>query len=176
MTENRKLKARVRDRMARTGESYTTAHRHVVSGRSTTGVPGVVACYDVFTDHIHRPSALASRMLTHAGCDVSETTACGLGGGIGFMYAVFEYKQLDHPLLTIVAQHHPAPWLETAAGHLGVTTLTQHSSATRAAVGKLEKALADGKPAQVLVAIGELPWHPRGQPPGGGRPRAPRRG
>lgn len=164
MTENRKLKARVRDRMARTGESYTTAHRHVVSDRSTAGIPGVVAGYEGFDDHTHRPSALASRMLTQAGCDVSETTACGLGGGIGFLYAVFEYKQLDHPLLTIVAQHHPAPWLETAAGHLGVTTLTQHSSASRAAVGKLEKVLADGKPAQVLVAKGELPWHPAGSP------------
>jgi hypothetical protein len=124
----------------------------------------VVAGYDGFTDHTHRPSALASRMLTQAGCDVTETMACGLGGGIGFMYAVFEYRQLDHPLLTIVAQHHPAPWLETAAGHLGVTTMTQHSSATRAAVGKLEKALADGKPAQILVAKGELPWHPAGNP------------
>lgn len=163
MTENRKLKARVRDRMARTGESYTTAHRQVVSGRSPE-VPGVVAGYDGFTDPTHRPSALASRMLTQAGCDVGETMACGLGGGIGFMYAVFEYKQLDHPILTIVAQHHPAPWLETAAGRLGVSTLTQHSSATRAALGKLEKALADGQPAQLLVAKGELPWHPAGSP------------
>ena len=77
------------------------------------------------------------------------------------MYAIFEYKQVDHPLLTIVAQHHPQPWFETVVAHLDVAAVTQHSSAGHAAVTKLEKTLADGVPAQLLVARGELPWHAR---------------
>jgi len=123
-------------------------------------VPG----YPRATDQVHRPSALTGRLLTQAGCEVSETTACGLGGGVGFLYAVFEYKQVDHPLLTVVAQHHPQPWFETAAAHLGVQTLTQRSSSSRAALAKLESALAEGHPAEVLVARGALPWHPDGDP------------
>jgi hypothetical protein len=120
--------------------------------------------YEGFAGYTHRPSALTARLLTHGGCEVSEALACGLGGGIGFMYAVFEYKQVHHPLLTIVAQHHPAPWLETVAGHLGIRLATQHSSSTTAALGKLDKALATGTPAQLLVAKGQLPWHPDGAP------------
>lgn len=165
MTENKQLKARVRARMARTGESYVTAHRHVVAGRDTDrDVPGVVPGYAGFTDVTHRPSALASRLLGQAGCAVDETLACGLGGGIGFLYAVFEYKQVDHPLLTIVAQHHPQPWLEAVAEHLEVPLTTQHSSSGTAALRKLEEALAAGSPAQLLVSRGELPWHADGLP------------
>ncbi|HSE07943.1 MAG TPA: BtrH N-terminal domain-containing protein [Nocardioidaceae bacterium] len=165
MTENKLLKARVRARMARTGESYSTAHRHVVAARENSrAVPGVVTGYDGFDAYTHRHSALSARLLTQAGCEIDEPLACGLGGGIGFMYAVFEYKQVDHPLLTIVAQHHPQPWLPTVAEHLGIGLSTQHSSSARAALGKLEKQLTEGRPALLLVARGELPWHHDGLP------------
>lgn len=33
MTENRKLKQEIRERMARTGENYTAARRHVLESR-----------------------------------------------------------------------------------------------------------------------------------------------
>lgn len=39
MTDHRTLKRLVRERMARTGERYTTAHRHVVA-QVATHVPG----------------------------------------------------------------------------------------------------------------------------------------
>lgn len=98
MTEQRALKQLVRKRMTRTGESYTTAHRHVVGPQL----------------HRHRESALVRRMLSAAGIDVSEAMVCGLGGGIGFMDAVFEYRAVEHPLLTIVTQHHPGPWVDAS--------------------------------------------------------------
>ena len=157
MTENKQLKARVRARMTRTGESYTTAHRHVVAGATP---PGLLPGYPTHGTPAHRLSALASRMLRQAGAEIDETTACGLGGGIGFMYAVFEYRQLDHPLLTIVMQHHPQPWSEAVAQHLGLPLRTQHSSSPRAARAKLDAELAAGRAAEVLVARGGLPWHP----------------
>jgi len=156
MTENKQLKARVRSRMARTGESYTTAHRHVVAGATP---PGLLPGYPTGSTPTHRPSALASRMLRQAGAEIDETTACGLGGGIGFMYAVFEYRQLDHPLLTIVMQHHPQAWSEAVAQHLGLPLRTQHSSSPRAARARLDAELAAGRAAELLVARGGLPWH-----------------
>ena len=143
MTEQRALKQLVRERMARTGESYTTAHRHVVG-------PKV---------HRHRESALVRRMLSAAGIELSEPMVCGLGGGIGFMYAVFEYQAVEHPLLTIVTQHHPMPWLDAVAAHLGATPATVRSSAPEPAFVKVHQALDAGRPVLIHVARGLLPWH-----------------
>lgn len=143
MTEQRALKQLVRARMERTGESYTTAHRHVVGPKA----------------HRHRESALVRRMLSAAGVDLSEPMVCGLGGGIGFMYAVFEYEAVDHPLLTIVTQHHPAPWLDTASAHLGLTPTSVTSSALSSAFAKVHAALDAGRPVLIQVGRGFLPWH-----------------
>jgi hypothetical protein len=85
--------------------------------------------------------------------------ACGLGGGIGFMYAVFEYKTVDHPLLTIVTQHHPTPWLDAVATHLGVTPERVTSSSAASAFVKVRHALDVGRPVLIQVARGLLPWH-----------------
>jgi len=143
MTERRALKRLVRERMARTGEAYTTAHRHVVG-------PKV---------HRHRESALVLRMLSAAGINLSEPMVCGLGGGIGFMYAVFEYKAVDHPLLTIVTQHHPTPWVDAVATHLGVAPTRVTSSSQGPAFTKVRAALEAGRPVLIQVARGLLPWH-----------------
>lgn len=143
MTEHRALKQLVRARMVRTGESYTTAHRHVVGQKI----------------HRHRESALVRRMLSAAGIDLSESMVCGIGGGIGFMYAVFEYQAVDHPLLTIVTQHHPTPWLEAVSTHLGVTPTSVTSSSPARALVKARGALDAGLPVLIHVARGLLPWH-----------------
>ena len=141
MTEQRALKQLVRERMARTGESYTTAHRHVAGAKV----------------HRHRESALVRRMLSASGIDLSEPMVCGLGGGIGFLYAVFDYQAVDLPLLTIVTQHHPMPWWEAVAGHLGVAPTSVRSSAPAPAIVKVRRALDEGRPALILVARGLLP-------------------
>lgn len=145
MTSHRTLKKRVRDRMARTGESYTTAHRHVTAGRAaTTG---------------HRESALVRRMLASIDIELDEALVCGLGGGIGFMYAVFEYAAVPHPLLTIVTQHHPTPWVDAVADHLGLRLATVGSSTTSTALTKLEQAIDEDRVASIVVGRGGLPWH-----------------
>lgn len=105
-----------------------------------------------------------SRIVGRAGLPISEPMTCGLGGGIGFLYAVFEYAAVPHPLLTIVTQHHPAPWLETAAQHRGLTTVSVTSSPVVAAITKLGKAVDGGRPAWVVVGRGHLPWHSDGRP------------
>lgn len=128
MTEHRALERLVRDRMARTGESYTTAHRHVVGRRAPAPdatAPGLLPGYRLAGSGEHAPSTLVARLLGRAGVPLSEPMACGLGGGVGFLYAVFEYAQVPHPLLTIVAQHHPQPWLDAAAGRAALVTVAR---------------------------------------------------
>lgn len=121
--------------------------------------PGLIAAYPDAGPAVHRESALAQRLLASAGVEVSEAMACGLGGGIGFMYAVFEYEALPHPLLTFVTQHHPRPWVEEVAENLGLDVNGRTSSAARAALAKLDAALAAGTPALLTVGRAGLPWH-----------------
>ena len=177
MTEHKARKSLVRQRMAQTGESYSTALRHVTTQRHDTDqphntdqrhgtdqraaapIPGLVAGYPAFGAQYHRPSALSRHLLAQAGLDISEPIACGLGGGIGFLYAIFEYVGLPAPLLTIVAQHHPQPWFEAVTTHLGAATTTLTSSSPRTALAKLDAALDAGRPALIVTGRGLLPWY-----------------
>lgn len=159
MTKQRALKRLVRERMARTGETYTTAHRIVTSSRAGDDAPASTSTYPEGTYAGHRESALVKRLLAAAGVDLSEAMVCGLGGGIGFMYAVFEYEAVPHPLLTFVAQHHPRPWVEEVADNLGLELSSVTSSSPAAGFRKLDAALDAGRPALVTVGRAELPWH-----------------
>jgi hypothetical protein len=159
MTEHKALKKLVRERMSRTGESYTTAHRHLTSKVADRSQAGLTPGYPAFGAHAHVPSGLTQHLLGQAGIEVSEAIACGLGGGIGFLYAIFEYKQVPHPMLTVVTQHHPQPWLEAAAEHLGLSLVGATSSKPAAALDKLDALLDGGRAAQVTVGRGLLPWH-----------------
>ena len=63
MTDHRSRKSLVRARMARTGESYTTAHRHVVGTRAAVQVAGLAPGYPAFGAHAHRVSSLTRHLL-----------------------------------------------------------------------------------------------------------------
>lgn len=157
MTKQRSLKRLVRERMQRTGESYTTAHRFITSRRPADRPAGLLHSYPSGGYAVHRESALVQRLLASAGLDLSEAMVCGLGGGIGFMYAVFEYKAVPHPLLTFVAQHHPRPWIEEVAENLGLNLSSATSSSARVALEKLRAALDAGDAVQITVGKGGLP-------------------
>ncbi|MFD7437278.1 BtrH N-terminal domain-containing protein [Streptomyces sp. NPDC059861] len=162
MTEQRGFKKLVRERMARTGESYTTARRHALAkaARAQVSVRGDGLVYAEFgTDQHHEAS-----LIRHAlGSVHDEALVAGLAGGVGFMYFVFEYQNLP-PLLTIVAQHHPEPWVQTALDRLRVPYDVQHSGKPQWA--KLRKALDAGRPVFCAVDKSRLPWH--GMEPGFG--------
>jgi hypothetical protein len=154
MTDQKHKKLRVRERMARTGETYSTAHRHVTAGR-----PGTPA------DGRHHESTLLARLLgraryvaPHTGRPYTEAMACGLGGGIGFMYAVFEYTGLP-PIMTIVMQHHPDPWTPGALSRLGIGHAEEHGGA-KPALAALNRYLDAGRPVHCLIAS-SFPTEPR---------------
>ena len=166
MTEHKALKRLVRERMARHGESYTTARRHVLARAGRGPLPaGVLPGYDTFGVEWHRESALVAHVLRHAGARHSEPVVAGLAGGIGFMYMVFDYQDLP-PLMTIVAQHHPEPWAPAALGRLRVSFTEEHSAKPAAALTKLYATLDGGRPALCTVDRSRLPWH--GMDPGYG--------
>jgi hypothetical protein len=111
------------------------------------------------TDQHHEAS-----LIRHAlGGKRDEALVAGLAGGIGFMYFVFEYKDIP-PLLTIVAQHHPAPWVQTALDRLHIPYEVQHSGKPQWA--KLRQTLDAGRPVFCTVDKSRLPWH--GMDPGYG--------
>ena len=87
----------------------------------------IIASYPAPAPAEHRPSAMVRSLLAQAGIDLPEPLVCGLGGGIGFLYAVFEYREVATPLLTIVAQHDPQAWLDTVSGHLGLHLTACHT-------------------------------------------------
>lgn len=124
MTEQKSFKRLVRARMERTGESYSTARRHVLKDARPVG-------------QMH-DSWLLREMLDD---EWSEAVLAGLAGGIGFMYFVFEYKG-HAPTMTIVARHHPAPFIPTALVHAGV----EHEITSTTSARKAEQRLraADG--------------------------------
>jgi len=160
MTERKSFKKIVRTRMSRTGETYSTASRHVSARRDTVGAPpALVAGYPEPVRCDHHDAALVARLLGQVGLDVDETLASGLGGGIGFMYAIFDYKAVSHPLLTIVAQHHPQPWAPAVLDRLAITYTEQNSSSTNAAMGKLRAVLDAGRAALCTVDRSLFPWH-----------------
>jgi hypothetical protein len=168
MTEKRHLKQLVRERMARTGESYSTARRHLLAGArgmSTTSLPvGLVRGYDAFGAGQHRESTLLAHLLRqagyvapHTGEPYTEEMLCGLAGGIGFMYAVFEYADLP-PMVTIVAQHHPDPWLTAGLDRLGIGYTEEHSGKPDRALLALRNALQNDRPIYCSVDRTRLPW------------------
>jgi hypothetical protein len=139
MTEQKSFKRLVRARMERTGESYTTARRHVLKDARPTG-------------QMH-DSWLLREMLDD---EWSEAMLAGLAGGIGFMYFVFEYKG-HPPTMTIIARHHPAPpFIQAALTHAGIA----HDVTTTTSARKAEKQLREsGGP--VICMLGQYK-HPVG--------------
>nr|MDT0664950.1 BtrH N-terminal domain-containing protein [Micromonospora sp. DSM 115978] len=86
----------------------------------------------------------------------SEAMVAGLAGGIGFMYFVFHYADTP-PMLTIVAQHHPEPWVPAALSRLGVPVDVSRSA--RPPWPRLRAALEAGRPVFCTVDKSRLPWH-----------------
>jgi uncharacterized protein DUF4872/butirosin biosynthesis protein H-like len=167
VTEHRKLKALIRDRMARTGESYSTARRVVLARAAGDPLPaGLAPGYRTFGAERHRLSALLAHVLAargvvapHTGEPFTEAMLAGLGGGVGFMYFVFEYERMP-PVLSIVAQHHPQPWVPAALDRLGIPYTEKRGGKPDLA------ALRAGLPAFLTVDQSRLPWH--GMEPGFG--------
>ncbi len=95
MTSRKQLKARIRARMARTGESYSTAHRHVAGPSNGSPAP-VEHCGYRLRGGVHPVSSSLANVLAHHGVragggELSEALVFGIAGGPGAGYILWEF-------------------------------------------------------------------------------------
>jgi hypothetical protein len=150
MTSQKHLKAAVRARMARTGERYTTARRHLAGASIAPSRPGAVPGYRTFGGGRHHDSALLTHVLeangvaaAHDGRALTEPMVTGLAGGIGFMYFSFSYA--GHlPTMTIVPRIHPRPYVLGALERAGIPVRVTETTSVAKAERELSAAVDDG--------------------------------
>lgn len=167
MTQHKHLKAAVRARMARTGERYTTARRHLGVDRADVATPGLLPGYRTFGGGRHHDSALLTNLLAATGVTAApdgrpldEEMVAGLAGGIGFMYFTFSYA--GHvPTMTIVPRAHPRPFLLGALERAGIPHRVSETTSAAKAARALDAALEAGRPALCTVdraGLGHQVW------------------
>ncbi|GAA2556242.1 BtrH N-terminal domain-containing protein [Pseudonocardia hydrocarbonoxydans] len=153
MTSQKQLKARIRARMARTGESYTTARRHVAG---TAPAPVSAAGYRLSGGRDPVAAALAHVLAHHgvrcAGTEVSEALMSGIAGGPGAGYILWEFAHDDSRpvVLAFSADWQYADRAPLAAlDRLGVAATVQRTGGAVGAARALAAAVDAGRPALV---------------------------
>ena len=151
MTAHKHLKDAVRARMARTGERYTTAHRHLTGAAAGPAPRDVVPGYTTFGGGRHHDSALLTNVLAaagvvaaHDGAPLDEPTVAGLAGGVGFMYFSFSYAG-ELPTMTIVPRIHPRPFLAGALERAGIAHRVAETTSAAKAARELDAAIDAGR-------------------------------
>ncbi|GAA4536368.1 BtrH N-terminal domain-containing protein [Nonomuraea ferruginea] len=148
MTSKKQLKARIRARMAKTGESYTTARAHVAGSAETASDGGWR-----FAGGRHPSSAAITSVLVNQGVAVSEPLVFLAGGGIGAGYILWEFKhdQSRHVVLAFRNQwQYHDRWMAKTLTRLGVPYEEHRTSGLRAASDRLTAELDAGRPCVVL--------------------------
>jgi hypothetical protein len=147
MTSQKHGKARIRTRMARTGERYTTARRHVAG--DVRSAPRI--------DHGQRlrggvhPDTAA---IAHAVPGVSEAMVLGVGGGLGAGYILWEFEAHDVATLVLGFRRewqYPSRWALRALERLGVPATLHETGGAATAAAQLDAALGAGTPALTWV-------------------------
>ncbi|MEQ8763563.1 MAG: DUF4872 domain-containing protein [Planctomycetota bacterium] len=167
MTQKREFKQLVRARMKKTGERYSTARAHllVTVSRPAASDPGALEGYPAFGG-VQGDTAALLHALQQAGVQdpsgrriSSEALLFGICGGIGFLYAVFEYQGYA-PMLTVAMRHDTMPTGLIAGGLerlAAKTSITETSSAAKAARA-LDAALESGQAALCVVDLAQMPY------------------
>jgi hypothetical protein len=174
MTAHKHLKERIRARMARTGESYTTARRHVLNALP----PSEYQLLGGLHPDAHAiAGVLANRGLLHPGTGqpLSEAMVLGVGGGLGAGYILWEFKA--HDLRSLVfgfrnSWQYPDRWARKTCQRLGVPAAVHETGSAGKADAELRAAVGQGVPAiawadQQALGYRHLPaWlDGRGGPP-----------
>jgi hypothetical protein len=163
MTSEKHLKARIRARMAKTGERYTAARCHVV------GEPDKTLVTDqgyTLRGGLHPESANISNLLAHLGAPIAEAMVLGIGGGLGAGYILWEFAEPDMKVLTLGFRNrwNYLDWTTRTLDRLGATYTVSSTGGVKAASSALTTALAAGTPAIVvpdrqIIGYWHLPPH-----------------
>ena len=149
MTAHKHLKERIRARMARTGESYTTARRHVLNALP----PSEYQLLGGLHPDAHAiAGVLANRGLLHPGTGqpLSEAMVLGVGGGLGAGYILWEFKAHDLRSLVLGFRNswqYPDRWARKTCQRLGVPAAVHETGSAGKAGTDLRAAVGQGVPA-----------------------------
>jgi hypothetical protein len=149
MTAHKHLKERIRARMARTGESYTTARRHVLNALP----PSEYQLLGGLHPDAHAiAGVLANRGLLHPGTGqpLSEAMILGVGGGLGAGYILWEFKAHDLRSLVLGFRNswqYPDRWARKTCQRLGVPAAVHETGSAGKAGAELRAAVGQGVPA-----------------------------
>lgn len=165
MTSKSDFKKLVRERMAKTGERYTTARAHLLAERGDDHASEpATATLGGFHD---QTAALRDVLLAHGydaphtGEPPSEALLLGLGGGIGA--AVFTFQYDGHlPHLYVETRCHTQyaytlDFVQRAASGLGFALDVHTTGGAKGAAKRLDEVLDAGRPALLLVDAQALP-------------------
>jgi len=167
MTSRKQLKLRIRARMARTGESYTTARRQVAGAGSAGPAPAEHGGYRL-RGGVHPVSAALAHVLAHHGvrvdgAELSEAMVFGIAGGPGAGYILWEFAHDgSRPVvLGFSAQWQYADRAPLAAlRRLAVPAAVERTGGAVTAARTLAAALDAGRPALVWPdRVGAGYWH-----------------
>lgn len=145
MTTQKKLKARVRDRMTRTGERYAAARAALLGDLHRTRPPR--ARHDQ-TFALRRVLEGRGLVLPETHTAPTESWLLGLGGGIGVQVFTFQYKGVP-PLLYVGTRcahqyaYDPKLMVRALEG-LGLTAQVDETGSVKKADQTLTARLADG--------------------------------
>jgi hypothetical protein len=168
MTLQKHLKERVRSRMQKTGESYTTARRHVLNQRQ--GILPPPAANPVLRWHFpgNVPTTTALRILLgHAGVrnpltsqPFSEALLFVMAGGIGLGMFSFFYEKENHASFYVAGRHSwfdDLAYFRDAIELFGMKPIVQETAGRKSADKQLREALDRGAPCVVWVDMALLP-------------------
>lgn len=152
MTSRKQLKVRVRARMARTGESYSTALRHVAGPAPETTVGGYRLRGGVHPESASVANVLAHHGVRSGGAELTEALVFGAAGGPGAGYILWEFAHDDSRPVVIGFsaqwQYHDRALLASLE-RLGVPARV-HRTGGRVGAGRvLAECLAEDRPAIV---------------------------
>jgi hypothetical protein len=154
VTSTKQLKARVRARMARTGERYAVARAHVVGAGGDGPVvdAGWTLRGGTDPDTAALANVLAHRRVTGPEGPLTEPLLFVAGGGLGAGYILWEFAHDDGRVVTLGFTH---SWqyfdrrLATTVDRLGLDASWSRTGGTARAARELAETLAAGDPAIV---------------------------
>ena len=165
MTKQKHFKQLVRSRMAKTGESYTTARRHVLAAQtkgesSVADLPHFPGAHPE-TTALRAALAHAGVTNPHTGEFFSEPMVFGIAGGVGAGVFHFYYAAEDFASFYIAGRHRwqeSDAYLVDACRRFGVTPSVLETGAKKRAATQLAEAVAATGCAIAWVDMGFLPY------------------
>ncbi|QBR90029.1 DUF4872 domain-containing protein [Microbacterium wangchenii] len=175
MTGQKQLKARIRERMARTGERYASARARFVTDSTVEADHGWALRGGTDPDASNLAKVLAHRGVVGVNGPLSEALLFGIAGGIGAGYILWEFQEHKEIHLVLGFGHswnHLDRRAVPALSRLGVDADFTRTGGEKTASALLSRELAAGNPSIVWpdryrIGYWNLPAHLDGH---GGHP------